>query len=51
MVEDKIFQFLELWKELGRENIDITFEDGKTYRLNSVELCWNVDNETRCYNP
>lgn len=52
MIKIMIRLFLYLWTRLAKENIDLAFEDGVTHQLSdSVEICWNHDNVTDCYNP
>lgn len=51
-MENKILEFLTLWKELENNNIEVIFSDGLAHPLEEVvEICWNNENETISYNP
>jgi len=50
--EKTLQEFIDLWSELGQYDIDLAFEDGVVHSLGDpVEICWNHDNTTECYNP
>lgn len=50
--EKTLQKFIDLWSELGQYDIDLAFEDGVTHQLGDpVEICWNHENKTTCYNP
>ena len=51
-MEEKILNFLNAWNEIKNQNIEITFDDGKTYLIeDNIEIVWNVNNMSICYNP
>lgn len=51
-MEEKILIFLNAWNEIKNQNIEITFDDGKTYLIgDNIEIVWNINNISCCYNP
>lgn len=51
-MEEKILKFLNAWNEIKNQNIEITFDDGKTYLIgDNIEIVWNINNISHCYNP
>ena len=52
--EDLISEFVNFWHKLEKSNLDIeiTFEDGVTHKISEgVEIVWNHDNISTCWNP
>ena len=47
-----VYDFIDLWQRLSHYDLDITFEDGETHGIyDLVEICWNHDQVTECFNP
>ena len=52
--ENLISEFVLLWHRLEKANLDIEviFEDGVSHQISEgVEIIWNHDNKSTCWNP